>query len=524
MVSKTASVREDLLSRLAAAAGAEVRDQAERSLERLAGRCARRRPEDLHVLLPFGGGKDSAYTLAYVRLMQLLQQARSGRTFQLHVLIMIHPGVPRGVFENVENVFRALGLPNPDTRVFATALHGKPIPLRFGSIERDQIEVFRQEVLISGHLAQGNGRETFCYSCNFVLMNAIARYVIDQRGEIDFVVTGDSAGEALGYWKWVQKTARRLGLRRIERERAGWAALFGKLSEVNDTYYRQLLGEPSLAPESAYSFPNVAERRDLHLPEYFGVFEETSYEFWSHDAFMRRFLGFELRDDSFNFTESDCRNPMLMAHLRGLLAEFEGRGYVRGVEEYLSVVTELMEQKSYNQEMIDRALAPYHGEAGILERRRQSEQYAWNQYRLTPLQLAGMVASPITDEGARLEAFLRWQYPEAAPGMADSIERYLAILRAELQAQPTLSDAEVEARAGEELLRQAGPAALQVARRFFHYDLGLLPGSLHRLVLRQAVSRPDSPTSALQLVRIGDPHQRTLPGPEQGANRILTGR
>ncbi|MFY9822527.1 MAG: hypothetical protein WAM82_14170 [Thermoanaerobaculia bacterium] len=198
-----------LQDRLSAAAGEPVRQQAERSLERLATRCGGRPLESLKVLLPFGGGKDSAYTLAYVRLMQLLHQERAGRTFQVHVLLMIHPGVPAGVFENIDNVFRALEVEgDPNLRVFATALHGEPVALCPGAIRSDHLEVFRQEVLIAGHLSQGNGRETFCYSCNFLLMNAISRYVVSQGGAIDFVITGDSAREAVGYWRWVPAIAR----------------------------------------------------------------------------------------------------------------------------------------------------------------------------------------------------------------------------------------------------------------------------------------------------------------------------
>ncbi|HVR96333.1 MAG TPA: hypothetical protein VMW27_06955, partial [Thermoanaerobaculia bacterium] len=509
-----------LLERLAAAAGKAVQRQAERSLDRLLERSGPRPVEDLHVLLPFGGGKDSAYTLAYVRLMQLLAKARNGRTFQLHVLTMLHPGVPAGVFENIENVFRALAVESAgEVRIFATALHGIAIPLAPGSIRQDHLEVFRQEVLISGHLSQGNGRETFCNSCNFLLMNAIARYVTDRQGEIDFVITGDSAGEALSYWRWVQKASHRFGLERIPRQRAGWASLFGKLAELNDTYYLQLLGPEALATESPYTFPNV-DRAGFRPPEYFGVFAETAYEYWSHAAFLKDFLGFELRQDAFNFTESDCRNPMLMAHLRGLLAEFEGRGYLLGVREYLQFATELMEQKSYDRAMIELALEPYRDAADVLSRRRLAEAYAWDHYRLTAFQLAGLVASPVTDEAARLGSFLRWQN-QSEPGLEESLIGYLDALRDELGAEPGLPSSVVEARVATRLRKHR--IDLERATAFFYDRLGLHPRSLHLLALRRAVSQPGRASSELELVRIGDPHQRTLAG-ACGANRVLTGR
>jgi hypothetical protein len=510
-----------LLERLGAAAGEPVRREAERSLERLAARCGGRPLESLKILLPFGGGKDSAYTLAYVRLMQLLLQERAGHTFQVHVLLMIHPGVPAGVFENIDNVFRALEIEgDPDLRVFATALHGEPVALRPGAICSDHLEVFRQEVLIAGHLSQGNGRETFCYSCNFLLMNVISRYVASQGGAIDFVITGDSAREAVGYWRWVQKAARRFGLDPVPRQRAGWGSLFGKLAEINDVYYRSLLGPAALAPGSPYLFPNV-DRPDLRTPEYFGVFEETSYEFWSHAAFLRGFLGFELREDAFNFTESDCRNPILMAHLRGLLADFEGRGYVCGVREYLGFAEELMRQKAYDAAMIERALEPYLTDQGILARRSTAETYAWGHYRLTPFQLAGLVASPISDDAARLEAFLLWQ-GRSSPGLSEMLRGYLKALRERLSGDPDLSGEEVESRAAGDFLRSWSEEDLEQACRFFHQDLGLRPESLRRLALRQTVSHSFHNMAEIQLVRLGDPHQRNVR--TSGANPILTGR
>lgn len=40
---------------------------------------------------------------------------------------------------------------------------------------------------------------------------------------------------------------------------------------------------------------------------------------------LTEFLGFRFDDLAFHFSESDCANPLLMAHMRGLQAQ-----YVRG--------------------------------------------------------------------------------------------------------------------------------------------------------------------------------------------------
>lgn len=491
-----------LLSKLTAGVGSKVVAEARCSLDRLVERCQRRPLEQSHVLLPFGGGKDSGFILAYLRLLQLLYRERVGGTFLLHVLFVVHPGVTLGVYENVEALFSALEIPaDTGVRVASLSLGGRPVRLELGALGAELVALFRQDVLISGHLAQGNGRETFCNSCNFNMMNAVARYVVEGRGEIDFVVTGDSRPEALAYWKWVQRTSAMFGLERNGRNRASWSGMVGKLSEINDAYYKSLFATESL-DGSLYSFPDV-ERQPGHRPEYFEVFGDTCYEYSAHRSFLES-LGFRLREDSFNFTESDCRNPMLMAHLRGLLADFEGRGYLAGVREYLRLVTHLMERKSYSREMIALALAPYSDDAGILRRRDDAEQHAFDRYRITPQQLAAMVASPLTDEQERLEPWLRWSYPERRDLQAP-LAGYLAALRREPD----------------------DPGGDPAMAAFAAEALGLDPLRLHLLLNRRSVSREAGHGCArteLEVLRAGDPHQMKLEERPGRANNLITGR
>lgn len=496
----------DLLSKLAAGVGSKVVAEARCSLERLVERSCRRPLEHSHVLLPFGGGKDSGFILAYLRLMQLLHRQWSETTFRLHVLFVVHPGVTFGVFENVEALFANLGiLASTDVCVAALSLGGLPVRLKLDGMSEEIVSRFRQDVLIAGHLAQGNGRETFCNTCNFTMMNAVARYVVEGQGEIDFVVTGDSQPEALSYWRWVQRTSSKLGLERNGRDRASWAGLVGKLSEINDVYYKSLFGVESLEG-SPYFFPDVGRELD-HSPELFEVFGDTRYEYSAHSSFLES-LGFRLREDSFNFTESDCRNPILMAHLRGLLADFEGRGYLAGVREYLRLVTHLMERKSYSPEMIALALAPYRDDAGILRRRREAERHAFDRYGILPPQLAAMVASPLTDDQERLDAWLRWCHPERMD-LLGPLAGYLAALRQE----PSPDSAE--------------PPVEPTLAKFVAEAFGLDPRSLHLLLNRRSVSHEADRgccQTELEVLRAGDPHQMKLEERPGRANNLITGR
>src|SRR5436309_8058968 len=62
------------------------------------------------VMVAYGGGKDSSYTLAFVRAMQLLLFRIHGSTFRLRVATNRHAGMPRAVLENVHREYRALML------------------------------------------------------------------------------------------------------------------------------------------------------------------------------------------------------------------------------------------------------------------------------------------------------------------------------------------------------------------------------------------------------------------------------
>ncbi|RML58168.1 hypothetical protein APX70_03529, partial [Pseudomonas syringae pv. maculicola] len=69
----------------------------------------------------------------------------------------------------------------------------------------------------------------------------------------------------------------------------------------------------------------------------------TADEHWN---LLTEFLDFRFDDLAFSFSESDCANPVLMAHMRGLTAEYlQGRSYADGIAEYLELATSLMRRK-----------------------------------------------------------------------------------------------------------------------------------------------------------------------------------
>ena len=138
---------DEVYSRLAKNIGEQQKKMAVKTLQRLMVNCDHKSLDNIDILLPFGGGKDSAWTLAYVRLMQLLLKQDRGFSFRLHILIMIHPGVPAGVFDNIKNVFSALSIYDSDNIEVITAVRGGHyVKLDKNSISESLVRLFKEEI------------------------------------------------------------------------------------------------------------------------------------------------------------------------------------------------------------------------------------------------------------------------------------------------------------------------------------------------------------------------------------------
>ena len=114
------------------------------------------------LLVAYGGGKDSTYTVAFLRAVQLRLANEHGSTFMLRSATMRHAGVPKAVMENIDRVYRRLDMLEDDrvellvndldqVRPFHVDL---PFPESLRSINR-------RDILLNGHRTQGDGRPTW---------------------------------------------------------------------------------------------------------------------------------------------------------------------------------------------------------------------------------------------------------------------------------------------------------------------------------------------------------------------------
>jgi hypothetical protein len=428
------------------------------------------------VLVAFSGGKDSAYTVAMVRAAQLSIAGRAPATFRLRVANMRHPGMTSAVMDNIHRCYSALFL-NDDPRVELLVVDHQyvqsfepDLPLSNSGLEQS-----RSDMLLGGHLTAGDARTTFCNSCYLGMAEFLGRAACWGTG-VDVVVSGDSVREQKQYATWIMRLARRSGQSITNWHNLSFSAALKAIDTVGRLYYRELYGDldpPEGFAERPLGYPNKSV-----APAFLAVADLIGFRTEEHWSLLTEFLGFRFSDLAFSFSESDCANPLLMAHMRGLKAQFvQNRRYADGIAEYLELARNIMRRKHMPRRLIEQAMAAYDSAEKLEERRVLAAGYAQEALGLNEAQLVCMLFAPFVDRGAQLEEFLR----RCHPGMLVA----LAELHNALSGQP----------APEQVLQWL----LEVS--------GLTLQGLENLYAKQRVNFSDE-SSLIARVRASDPDKR----------------
>ncbi|SEP61717.1 hypothetical protein SAMN03159444_00220 [Pseudomonas sp. NFACC02] len=370
------------------------------------------------VLVAFSGGKDSAYTVALMRAAQLSIAGRAPATFQLRVANMRHAGMTSAVMANIHRCYSALFL-HDDPRVELLVVDHQYVQtfepdLPFSSAGREQN---RSDMLLGGHLTAGDARTTFCNSCYLGMAEFLGRAACWGEG-VDAVISGDSLKEQKQYATWIMRLARHEGQAIENWHKLGFMTALNTIDSVGRAYYRELYGEE--AQPAGFMLRPLGYPNKPVAPAFLTVADLIGFRLEEHWALLTDFLGFRFDDLAFSFSESDCANPLLMAHMRGLKAQFvQGRAYADGVAEYLELAAEMMRRKRMPKRLITQALAAYDRPDKLEERRALAAGYAQEALGLSETQLVCLLFAPFVDAGAQLEAFLRICHPGMLVALAD---------------------------------------------------------------------------------------------------------
>lgn len=370
------------------------------------------------VLVAFSGGKDSAYTVALLRAAQLSIAGRAPATFNLRVANMRHAGMTSAVMDNIHRCYSALFL-HDDPRVQLLVVDHQYIQnfepdLPFSGTGREQN---RSDMLLSGHLTAGDARTTFCNACYLSRAEFLGRAANWGEG-VDAVVSGDSLKEQKQYAAWITRLARRNGQNVSKWHKLGFSHALTTIDSIGRVYYRELYGEESM-PSDFILRPLTHPEKSM-APAFLPVADLIGFRAEEHWALLTEFLGFRFDDLAFSFSESDCANPLLMAHMRGLRAQFvQGRDYADGIAEYLGLAAVMMRRKRMPERLIQQALAAYDTPEKVEQRRGLAAGYAQEAFGLNETQLICLLFAPFVDAGAQLEAFLRGCHPGMLVALAD---------------------------------------------------------------------------------------------------------
>ncbi|MGN9806817.1 hypothetical protein [Micromonospora sp. L32] len=374
------------------------------------------------VLVAYGGGKDSSYTLTFVRAMQLILFQIHGATFRMRVATNRHAGMPRAVMENIDRAYRALSLSaDPDCELLlidgtTVSVFDVDLPQSPAVIERNRVDI-----LMTGHRTAGDARPTFCNACNLSMVNSFGLAAAYGDG-VDLIITGDSRREQRDYVLWVNRLARRFGLQPPTGERQGFKGFLGSLNRIAGAYFTDIHGA-----EAQQTVAEHAITTDVHPDlQFFSIYDDTAYAAGEHWELLTEFLGFVFDDIAFSFTESDCGNPSLMAHLRALKAErCHGRSYAEGLLEYVEFAVSLMRRKEFPERLVTIMQERYTMPGAVERMRAAMDAYASEAYGLTEEQLVAMVHAPFAEKGVGLARYLAAEQPDLV-GEASRIHELLA--------------------------------------------------------------------------------------------------
>ncbi|MEV6756660.1 PqqD family protein [Streptomyces sp. NPDC051214] len=384
------------------------RDAARRSGQQLHELLTERGKDPGVVLVGFGGGKDSSYTVAFVRAMQLLIAQRHGRLFLLRAATNWHAGMPRAVMHNIDRTYRALAM-DTDPACQLLLIEGCAAHTFRSDAPRSEEVTARNraDILMTGHRTHADGRPTFCNACNLSVANSFGIAAAHGAGA-DVIITGDSAQEQRAYTAWISRLSRQVPRSERAHRADGFPQVLGALDDVAHSYFRDIHGKGAQSRDAAHS---VWSNTPPGL-RFFSIYGETAYDAGSHWNLLTQHLGFVFDELAFNFTESDCANPALMAHLRGLKCQYLfGRDYREGLREYVDFALRLMSRKDFPQRLIDQMARRYAAKDAHVRLRERVNAFAQEAYGLSERQLVCMVHSPFAAEGAGLRRYLQGQAP-----------------------------------------------------------------------------------------------------------------
>lgn len=358
------------------------------------------------VMVVHEGGKESTYSLAFLRAAQLSIAARMPHTFELRIAVLCQPRVTVGVMERIQTQCAELFM-YEDRRVElllvddagVRQLH-KPVAL-----ERPIGVMERAQVLMSGHLSQGDARATFFYA-DLLSRAGLFSQACAWGGQVNALIDRRPPTHLGQYMAWIQQVACQRGHAQSTVAQEGFAGTIQLCSRLADDYKEWLRLSP---PGSA-----ALDREPVTDFNVINVFDCLSSEVQVLHSEVLMFVEGITSIQPLDIEEPQVAVVIVTAHVQGLRGMWQhGVEYSAGVAAYLQHATqENQHNERFKGQLIKHLRAAFNTAKKIGKLRLIATQYLDELYGLNDEHLRCLIYSPFVSQGRALNDFLQQCYPE----------------------------------------------------------------------------------------------------------------
>lgn len=358
------------------------------------------------VMVVHEGGKESAYTLAFLRAAQLSISARAPDTFILRLVVLRQPRLTPSVMTRFQSQCNELFLYD-DGRV--ELLHvdesGAQILNRHTLLNERPPELNRMQVLMSGHLSQGEARVTFLYA-DLLSRAKLFRTACLWGSPVSALIDRRPPQHLGEYAQWMLRVAEHLGYVRPTGYGNAIAEAVHVCTTLDDDFKYLLCQQPPAG--EAYQ-PMTGSGMAI-----INVFDCLSHETEVLSSPALLFTEGPWPAQTFNIEEPQVAVILIAAHVQGLRSHYQtGNDYCSGVCHYLqNISAENALNERYKGQLTKLICATFNTPKRIQKLRLQMEQYLNDIHGLTNEQLNCLIESPFVEQGAGLVAFLQRHYPD----------------------------------------------------------------------------------------------------------------
>lgn len=360
------------------------------------------------VMLIHEGGKECAYTLAFLRAAQLSIAGRTPETFVLRIAVLRQPRVTAAVMERIQTQCNELFIYD-DPRVELLLVDetqirrlDKHIPVAF---ERLPSSINRTQILMSGHLTQGDVRATFFYP-DLLSRAKLYRRACEWGDNVDALIDRRPPKYLEQYSEWMRRVATKQGHTLNSLYEQGFESAVKLCSKLDDDL-KQSLALP--APLSRLDISSTqTEINIINVSDCIASEEDMLH------SQVLMFVEGVWNINAVDVAEPQAAVVLVAAHVQGVRGVCQqGVEYHVGVHDFLRRTSiEYQTNERFKGQLIKYLSRKFNTPKRIEKLRQCISHYLLELHSVTDEHLVCVLYSPFVDQARGLERFLQQCYPE----------------------------------------------------------------------------------------------------------------